>query len=992
MESETAPGDGLLRLGDYDLQEEIGRGGMAVVYRARQLSLNRIVALKVMLHGHFANQDFLRRFQNEARAVAALRHPNIVTIHEIGEYDGNHFISLELIEGSNFADLTRKRPLPSNQAARYLKLVAEAVEHAHAQGVLHRDLKPSNLLLDVFDQPWVTDFGLAKLADGETNLTTTGQIFGSPSYMPPEQALGKFSDCTAQSDIYSLGAILYELLSGRPPFQGETLQAIITQVQNAEPVPPRRLNPGTPVDLQTICLKCLQKEPARRYASAKQLAEDLGRFLDRKPILARPVSPMERTWLWCRRHQLTASLSVSLFISILAGLVGIFSEWRQAERHAQGETQLRLIAENDAAQTQLNLYAADLTLAAEAYQHGNPGQARRKLQALKPRPGEPDLRGFEWRYLWNLCRGDQVAAFCGHTRTVTCAAFSPDGLSLASGSQDGTVKIWSVSRHELLKDLTISPDAVRSVRFTGDGGQLVTSSKHGVIFWDAHTWLRLRAFPGELCAVSSNGDFLATAESSPFYWETAGPVRLFHWRTGQLLWQLPVPGRAVALSPDGNLLALAGTNHGISVWDISKRTMFRDWNTESPIWSLNFAPDGQALLSSGWTSDVMLWPVNGTLAPKSFRAGDLHVWSAVFSPDGGTIATTSSDQTLRLWNAGSLSLNSVKCGHESEIWCAAFSPDGQWLATGGKDQNVLLWSAMASANPPVEPPHDGDFDFLFSPDGSWLATVNPQSGDAELWRTDGASQKRSFPGRIIIGFSPDAKYVMGFDASAMCLDFWEPDTPDAQKRVALAGAPFGLHQPVHAFTSPDQKYFFAIDDEGGMRLWQAESGALLSAIQGPRPPIRNAVLSPAGRQIAICVERENMVHLYDCQSGQDHRLVGHTDFVSGLAFSPDGKTLATGSMDGTIRLWQTATGQSLATLPGHIQETTAVAFSPDGRTLASVANGESLKLWHLPTLREVFSCATTNAGGQVQFSPDGQRLAMTTKDQRIHLFAAPREP
>ncbi|HEX4350430.1 MAG TPA: serine/threonine-protein kinase, partial [Verrucomicrobiae bacterium] len=264
---------GLLRLGDYELLEEIARGGMGVVYRARQLSLNRIVALKVVLHGPFSSADFVRRFRNEAQVVAALRHPNIVAIHEIGEHQGNHFISLEFIDGKSFAELARERPVSAARAARYVRIIAEAVEHAHQRGVLHRDLKPSNVLLDIFDQPRVTDFGLAKLVNSGTDLTTTGQVLGSPNYMPPEHAMGKSSDDTAQSDVYSLGAILYELLTGRPPFQGETIQAVLAQVREVEPVPPRRLNPATPVDLQTICLKCLQKEPARRYPTAQALAD-----------------------------------------------------------------------------------------------------------------------------------------------------------------------------------------------------------------------------------------------------------------------------------------------------------------------------------------------------------------------------------------------------------------------------------------------------------------------------------------------------------------------------------------------------------------------------------------------------------------------------------------------------------------------------------------------------------------------------------------------
>ena len=508
----------LLRLGDYDLLEEIARGGMGVVYRARQLSLNRIVALKVLLHGPFSSPDFVRRFRNEAQAIATLRHPNIVAIYEIGEHDGNHFISLEFVEGRSFAELAHAGPLPARRAAQYLKTIAEALEHAHQRGVLHRDLKPSNILLDVFDQPRVTDFGLARLMHSDLDLTVAGQLLGSPNYMPPEQAGGQSPKGTPQTDIYSLGAVLYELITGRPPFQGETIQSVLAQVQNADPVSPRQLNPGASLDLQTICLKCLQKEPARRYPSAQALADDLGRFLEGKPILARPVSGLERAWLWCRRRPLPAAMSAGLAGSVILGAAGVIWQWRQAEFHAQGEERQRIIAQREAAETRLSLYAADMAVSSQAIESGNFGLARRTLDALRPKRGETDLRGFEWRYLWHLCRGDQLATLTGHDRTVTCAVFSPDGSRLATGSMDGAVRIWGVAKREPIMTLKISTNAVWSVAFTPDGKSLMAAYEARVEFWDVDSWRVQTNYPGELAALAKTGTLLATAESSPFFY------------------------------------------------------------------------------------------------------------------------------------------------------------------------------------------------------------------------------------------------------------------------------------------------------------------------------------------------------------------------------------------------------------------------------------------------------------------------------------------
>jgi WD40 repeat protein len=984
---------GLLRLGDYELLEEIARGGMGVVYRARQLSLKRIVALKVLLHGPFTSPEFVRRFRHEAEVVAALRHPNIVAIYEIGEESGNHFISLEFVDGVSFATLAAERPLPARRAAGYLKVIAEAVEHAHQRGILHRDLKPSNILLDVFDQPRVTDFGLAKLLNVDAELTITGQVLGSPNYMPPEQASGKFAECTAQSDVYSLGAILYEVLTGRPPFQGDTLQSILAQVQNTEPVPPQRLNPGTPIDLQTICLKCLQKEPSRRYRSAQELADDLACFLENKPIKARPVPLVERAWLWCGRRPLLAAMSGGLVAAIILGVAGIAWQWREAAFHAQGESKQRQIAEADAAETRLNLYAADVAVASQAVQNGNLGLARRTLAALRPKTGETDLRGFEWRYLWNRCRGDQLAILPGHGRTVTCTAFSPDGMRFAAGTQDGKVTIWDATTHQPLTVINASKAAVWSIGFTPDGRYLMTGCENKVEFRNTDTWQVWTNFPGDLAALSKTGTFLATAESSPFFFETAGAVRLWNWRTGQLIRRFTTLGRSLALSPNGSLLAVAGATSGITVWDTATGNRTHNWPTTNSIWSLDFSPDGRSLLSAGWSTEALLWKLDADSAPQTIAGHSLHVWSGKFSDDGAMIATTSSDQTVRLWDTASLHCQSILRGHDNEVWCAAFSPDGHLLATGSKDQNVLLWPVAPAVLLTNDLPHDMAYRPLFSPDGRWLVTVKPDSGISMLWDTESHAlvAENLANGRHIVGFSADGKWVATFDPSAVHLSYWRPDDNACQKDVPLQSLPFHHAEFSYMGMSQDQHFFFTIDMNGMIDIWHTDDGRLCCAIAGPMPRIRNAVLSPHGRHLVVSTEREDSAHLYDCPAGTEYELTGHRDFISGLAFSPDGEILATGSMDGTIRLWNSADGGSIASLPGHMQETTDVAFSSDGRTLGSIGANESVKLWHLPTLREVLSENEPHAGMWLQFSPDGRTLAMEKDARELRLLLAPPE-
>ncbi len=317
---EFVPGTKLGYIGDYELLEEIARGGMGVVFKARQSSLKRIVAVKMIRSGNLAGEMEVKRFHAEAEAAAQLQHPNIVAIHEIGEHEGRQYFSMDFVEGRNLAQVAGGKPVAARSAAEWLKAIAGAVQFAHQRGVLHRDLKPQNIMLDAAGRPRVMDFGLAKTLGGDSTVTKTGAVMGSPSYMSPEQARGLNDLVGPASDVYSLGAILYELLSGRPPFRGNSAVETMSQVVNDEPPPPRSLNASAPLDLESICLKCLEKDPARRYPTARELEADLGRFLDGEPVQAKPASAFRKTVGWFRRHRWVLSAAVSALILTLAGL------------------------------------------------------------------------------------------------------------------------------------------------------------------------------------------------------------------------------------------------------------------------------------------------------------------------------------------------------------------------------------------------------------------------------------------------------------------------------------------------------------------------------------------------------------------------------------------------------------------------------------------------------------------------------------------------
>jgi len=327
--------------GDYELLEEIARGGMGIVYKARQVSLNRVVAVKMLLFGRFSSREFVQRFRIEAEAVASLHHPNIVAIHEIGEHEGQHYFSMDYVEGQNLAARARENPLPPELAAEYVRAIAQAIHYAHQHGVLHRDLKPSNILIDALDQPHITDFGLAKRLESASDLTLPGEVLGTPNYVAPEQAAGRNAEIGPTSDVYSLGAILYYSLTGRAPFLSETIQGTLRQVLETDPVAPRLLHPKIPHDLETICLKCLNKEPRGRYPDAAELAEDLARWRAGKPILARPAGQAERIWRWCRRQPALSSLIAAVLTLLVTVAIGSSSMLVMEKRARDNEVRLR---------------------------------------------------------------------------------------------------------------------------------------------------------------------------------------------------------------------------------------------------------------------------------------------------------------------------------------------------------------------------------------------------------------------------------------------------------------------------------------------------------------------------------------------------------------------------------------------------------------------------------------------------------------------------
>ena len=556
------------RFGDYELLDEIARGGMGVVYRARQLSLDRIVAVKMLLLGQFAAPGVFQRFRAEAESAAKLQHPNIVAIHDIGEQDGQPFFSMDYVAGRNLADLVHGQPLPSLAAAQYLVKLARAVQYAHDHGILHRDLKPANILIDEADEPRITDFGLAKrlgtdpgfrIPDSGSSpppsasgighpgsgipppirvtpdLTLSGQVLGSPNFLPPEQAGGHAQAIGPACDIYGLGAVLYYLLTARPPFVAGTFESTLFHVLNTDPVPPRELNPSVPLDLETICLKCLEKEPGRRYSSAKELGEELDRCLRDEPIHARPIGAIGRTWRWCQRKPaLAAAVAAVVTLLLTVTAVSVTAAWRIATaRKAE----------------QREAYYATIGLADQYIQRGDISRAKELLFSCPP-----ELRHWEWGHLIFRCHQDVLSIAANTEATVdpreqggTSVDLMRDlrwdasGSRLATLCRDGSLRVWDPNDGRHLFGLGDTNRPVTALVFHPTNAQLAVAYKDGTIeLWDpatgkAQTVLRSDASTILQLAWHPGGQWLAAAG-----W---GSLRVWDTISGEVVGRAQIPGR-----------------------------------------------------------------------------------------------------------------------------------------------------------------------------------------------------------------------------------------------------------------------------------------------------------------------------------------------------------------------------------------------------------------------------------------------------------------
>jgi tRNA A-37 threonylcarbamoyl transferase component Bud32 len=699
------------QLGDYELLERLGHGGMGVVYKARQSSLNRIVALKMLPFGRFTREDFVKRFHAEVEAAAQLHHPNIVAIHEVGERDGQHFFAMEYVAGPTLADAVRDQPMPIARAVRLTRTIAEAVHHAHQHAILHRDLKPSNVLLDEADQPHVTDFGLAKNLRTDSELTLSGQTLGSPQYAPPELAEGRARDVGPPSDVYSLGALLYHLLTGRPPFVGETVPAVLDQVIRREPVSPRLLNPAMTRDLETICLKCLEKEPARRYHTALDLAGELARFQRDEPILARPAGALERAWRWCRRRPALSISLVAALAFLVAGLLATSWQWRRAERHAVelGSTVARLKLDQAEERLAAGETPVGLALLAALLREdpANRGAAQRVVsvlnqrQFLRPLPGEAAT----WHVRW------------------TCGLAQHGDLLATTGGDGRTLSLWNTANGFGLKRTIHVGEPVRHSVFSRDGRFVAVVTHKTSAATERGSVTR--------STVEGTGALRLTEPRSES--GLGGSLRLYDVANGSLrAGPHPLDGVSehLLLSPDTTLaIVVTAADDSLASWRSFKGAVVRLADGARLHEALrfhwaDFSPDGRWVVTvSGGTlqiRDAETWEPRG----KPLVESNSRINTAEFSPDSTQVITAGAAFNATLWNvpAGEPSL---RLAHPVNVQAASFIADGTRVFTRDIANNGRFWDAATGQQlgEPF-PHHKGHGPTSFSPDGRRMSSYS----------------------------------------------------------------------------------------------------------------------------------------------------------------------------------------------------------------------------------------------------------------------------
>ena len=1030
----------LRSIDQFQLLEEVGAGTFGTVWKALDTELDRLVAVKIPRREQMQPAD-VEMFLREARAAARLKHPQIVAVHEVGRDDGSVFIVSDFIQGRTLAERHSQGPFTPAAAAELCAEIGEALHHAHEAGVIHRDLKPQNIMLDAAGRPHIMDFGLAKREAADVSLAVDGKILGTAAYMSPEQARGEAGRVDRRTDVYSLGVILYELLTGVRPFRSD-LRILLQQVIHSEPPRPRRLNRGVPRDLETIALKCLEKSPNLRYAGAADVAAELRRWLAGKPILARPAGLLERGWRWARRNPVVAGLGGGVATLLIAvTIVGGWSYLRaasdalakasltQSERGARQETQRQLRvakAEQLAAQaltisrdqpiTAMLLAAAAVEVTAQHNEPVQPSAAHALRDTLSQIGGRP-LVG-QHSVLPLAMSGDGSRLVTGPERSAT-SIISGDRRFVSGGK--GALCIWNLNAADSSGAMRLlGPDdlSVPYYELSADGRWLAIGGGNGVVqLWDLNSadppatarrlhghqrpiqFTRFSKDAGRLASIAYNEPTvrvwdLTAADPATSVVALAGP-------TG--------PMACLALSANGRRMATGSRDGSIHVWDLgtgdpasSARVLH---GHPSWIWDVVLSGDGRWLVSSGGTeSTARLWDLNAADPAASVKVLRHHtntVRLLAMSEDGRRLVTGSDDRATCVWDwqESGDPVPRKLLGHDDSISALSLTPNGRWLVTASRDKSVRVWdleSADPAAGAQVLRGHDGYVQRIaLSADGRRLVT---QAGGLRRWDLPTAApggsvtldHRRKGLVRSLV-LTPDGRWLAagGEDKLVRVMDLHAANPAATAREVTLT-------RKVQSVTlSADGRWLSAATGHDNAALvWDLRPvpPALLS-LAGHANPVYCVAISADGRWL-VSGSLDKTVRVWDLHAPdpaeQVRVLTGFQRYIHCLALSADGRRLAVGSdVDRVFDLHAANPAESVKLLGDQVGLTTCLAMGPNGRWLASGGINKLTCIWDLNAPNPAAAPKALPQHGQLEalaISRDGRWLATASIDKAVRLW------
>jgi WD40 repeat protein len=1001
----------------YDLLRRLGAGPLGEVYKARQTAGGRSVALRVLRLGDNVPAQEQRRLLAIAESLVAMQHPNIAAMYASGEWSGGLYFATELIEGESLAAKIGGIPQPERQAAELVETLAQAIQFCHDRQILHRNLKPANILLTGNDVPKVVDFGLTPEQDGGPTETLAGMVGGTAAYITPEQAAGGTGVTGPATDVHALGVILYEMLTGRPPFLGESAAEAIRNVKEQEAISPRTLRPTISAQLEAICLKCLQKSPQRRYGTCKELAADLRRFLDGEAIEAQSPGSVLNFWQWCQEKPMVVGAGVGVAVLIVGAVfLGMFrspagkSDSKQfvgqvVQDNRPEPPQAKPTTEAPFGQNQgprdpgreldelRRRYAADIRQAKQAWDRGNVATVRQLLEPYRTDPQKQGLRTFAWHYLWRGAVSDAVLALRGHAKPIRQAAFAYDDKYVITLSDDGMLVVWDAVKGDRLQAVALDSGAAAGKSYfaqqtTQSAAGLVTDpddnwwfAAYGKAVWTGS--LRQSGQPRRIespvaiisMAMSLDGKTLATGDEQ-------GQITVRQLPEGSIVRQWKdAPARAMAFSRDGRTLWV-GTQYGmLSSWEVSSGAVLSSDSFSHAINSLAIARDGQtvAVAVADREGVVRLWEPAVRRVRAELRGHQDEVTHVVFSPEGNRLLTSSRDQTARLWNTSGSLVRTFK-GHTGEVETAIFSDKGHQIITAGADRLAILWNASGNQEYEVVAgtPAMGRINSLsFSLGGEQLFAAGCGEGTAAFlsaWNLADVTQPHPLQvaatDGTAMGFSPDGRFVA-----------------------------IGETESIDANTA------------SRVRVWDLESGRTSATIAGLTGRIRSVGYSPDGRIIAASMgDRDERipgeVRFWDTATGALRSTLSKLNGRVEAAFIPDSKLIVTVSESkkrlGEIRLWNSETGEAVGQIEKakELENLNTMALSPDGKFLVT-AHGDvqdasskiavKMNLWDLEKRQWVATFPPGHSSGimRLVFSRRGMLLASGDMAGNVRIWDFP---